>query len=139
MFWEMERSSATIPKDEEMSMPAIIAYMKYGLVNSDVLTAALLDIVRKEHVKREDDEVFKVVDWNASYKHERQLMAWLFDKIGADGVFSYTDLKEYLKKTENQKAYHADFEAWKKRDPSRSGGKPVKRAQSKAAGVPRCK
>lgn len=112
---EVERrfaSAHAVPK-QEMSLPATLSYMKQGMAGAETMTAALLDLVRKGYVKRENEDTFVAVDRNTEHKHEELLMQWLFDTIGTVGVFRFDDLATYTDDKANHKAYQEDFQAWK--------------------------
>ncbi|WP_100012567.1 DUF2207 domain-containing protein [Lentibacillus sediminis] len=112
---EVERRFAEahfVPK-EEMSMPATISYMKPGMAGAETMTAALLDLVRKGYVRRENEDTFVAVDRNTEHKHEEFLVQWLFDTIGTDGVFRLDDLTAFTDDKSNHQAYQEDFQAWK--------------------------
>ncbi len=112
---EIERRIPTasfIPK-AEMSIPATISFMHSGIIGAEGLTVALMDLVRKGYVKREDENTFRVVHRNTDHNHESDLIHWLFDTIGENGVFHLKDLEKYTKNESNQSRYQEDYEAWK--------------------------
>ncbi|SHN30069.1 DUF2207 domain-containing protein [Gracilibacillus kekensis] len=113
-LWEVERSSSPsyLLPNQEMSLPATMLYMRNMYANSDFLSAALLDLVRKGYVKREDDSNFTVVDSNTDHPHESILINWLFYKIGEKEVFSLTALESYTKNEDNHSTYNNDFHKW---------------------------
>lgn len=112
---EVERSfqMAYFVPEADMSMPAIISFMRSGIVGAEGLTASFLDLVRKGYVKRKDEETFVVADRDTDHEHERHLIHWLFDKIGKADNFHFNDLKAYTAKKSNQSTYRKDYETWK--------------------------
>lgn len=98
--------------EETMSLPATIYFMKSGMFQSEVLTAALLELVRKGHVKQTDEASFKVVNRNTTYEHERILIEWLFDEVGQDGSFKMEDLKTYTNNESNLETYQKNYTSW---------------------------
>src|SRR5690625_4801739 len=106
---EMERKFTEpffIP-DEIMSLPATISYTKgHPMVNSDVLTVALLDLVRQGFIRQEDEKTFEVINENAEHEHERHLIRWLFYKVGNDSIFTIIIIIEYTKDTEIAEYYN---------------------------------
>ena len=114
LLHEVDRTSSTVPSEGNISLTGIIAHMKYDVVNTDLLTASLLDLVRKGYVKHDGEKTFEVIDWQAEHSHETILLKWLFTKIGNDGTFMYSDLDQYLEHTKNHETFYQDFEAWKK-------------------------
>ncbi|MGY0694844.1 DUF2207 domain-containing protein [Virgibacillus sp. FSP13] len=112
---EIERRIPTvsfIPK-AEMSIPATISFMNSGIIGAEGLTVALMDLVRKGYVKREDENTFHVVHRNTDHDHESDLIHWLFDTIGQNEVFHLKDLEAYTKSETNHSKYQKDYEAWK--------------------------
>ena len=114
ILWEVERNSiqhSLLPK-EEMSLPATILHMKNISMNGDLLSAALLDLVRKGFIKRKNESEFVVVNHSTDHPHEEILIQWLFYKIGKDGNFSIDALDTYTDDKENIQLYHDDFVKW---------------------------
>lgn len=103
---------AFIP-DNKMSMPATIAFMGDNVLGAEGLTAALLDLVRKDYVKREKEHTFTVNHRHVDFEHEKLLIHWLFDTIGQDGVFQLNDLKQYTDNKKNHEKYEHDFDEWR--------------------------
>src|SRR5690625_4284073 len=113
---EMERkfTEPFFVPEEMMSLPATISYTKgHPMVNSDVLTVALLDLVRQGFIRQEDEKTFEVINENAEHEHERHLIRWLFYKVGNDGIFTIEDLKEYSKEEELAEKYQQDYSLWR--------------------------
>lgn len=101
--------------EETMSLPATIFYAtRTGFANVQVLTAALLDLVRKKVVKQTDQDAFEVIHQHPEYEHEKHLVDWLFYKVGQDGVFSVNDLEEYAKDSSSASTYQQDYHTWRK-------------------------
>ncbi|WP_226038512.1 DUF2207 domain-containing protein [Aquibacillus saliphilus] len=114
-LWEVERNSlqnSLLPK-EEMSLPAIIFHLRGGIIqNGEILSASLMNLVRKGFVERKGENEFTVVNSNTSHEHEGLLVNWLFYKIGSDGTFSISDLEKYMENEKNQTTYYNDFTGW---------------------------
>ncbi|KAB8129194.1 DUF2207 domain-containing protein [Gracilibacillus oryzae] len=113
-LWEAERSTSSflsIP-EQKMSLSAVILYMKNMAANSELLTAALLDLVRKGYAKRDGESTFIITDSNTDYQHESILINWLFYKIGENGVFTLSDLEAYTKDKKNHSTYYSDYHKW---------------------------
>lgn len=100
--------------EEVMSLPATIFYMKHDMVQPDVLSAALMDLVRKGYVEEKNGDSFKVMNRNTTHQHETLLIQWLFDEIGNDGTFKMEDLKTYTDVKKNQETYQKDYTKWQK-------------------------
>lgn len=88
--------------------------MNHDVVQPEVLSAALIDLIRKGYVEEKDEEILKVVSRETTHDHELLLINWLFDEIGNEGVFKAEDLEEYTKIKKNQKTYQADYLEWQK-------------------------
>lgn len=100
--------------EEEMSLPATIFYRKSDMVQPEVLTAALMDLIRKGYVEETHDDSFKVVNRNTTHEHELVLINWLFDEIGHEGIFKTEDVEKYTEVEENQETYQEDYLKWQK-------------------------
>ncbi|MFD0674674.1 DUF2207 family protein [Cohnella sp. GCM10027633] len=86
--------------------PAVVGYFMNGMVSSSDLTATLLDLVRKRHVdireiKSADgstsvDYSFKLSGKpiNGLQPHEKQLIDWLFKRIGRNGTVTMSGIRE---------------------------------------------
>ncbi|WP_054708740.1 DUF2207 domain-containing protein [Bacillus sp. JCM 19041] len=83
---EAGRTSATVPSDDNMSLTAIIAHMKYDVVNVDLLTASLLDLVRKGYVKHDGEKTFEVIDWQVEYTHEAYYSDGFLPRLEKTGI-----------------------------------------------------
>lgn len=95
-----------------LSMPATIQYMNNGVLDTHALTAALLDLVRKDYVVKKEDETFVVVNRQTDHMHEQMLIAWLFDMVGKNGTFRLSDLATYTKNKNNHESYWNNFMQW---------------------------
>ncbi|MDX8044975.1 DUF2207 domain-containing protein [Gracilibacillus sp. S3-1-1] len=111
---EVERRLSSlhyVPK-QIMSLPATILFSKQMLPSNEMISAALLDLVRKGYVKREDNDNFKLVNSNTEFEHESILINWLFHHIGNNGEFSTKALEEYVEDKNNHSDYHSDYAEW---------------------------
>src|SRR5699024_5274874 len=54
--------------EEIMSLPATIFYKKSNIVTPEVLSAALMDLIRKGYVEELEEETFKVVNRETTHK-----------------------------------------------------------------------
>ncbi|MEH7385012.1 DUF2207 domain-containing protein [Bacillus sp. JJ1521] len=95
----------SLPK-QELSMPATIFFTNHNyLPPGQSMAAALLDLVRKKMVKQVSEERFQLVNKAGVLPHESILIEWLFEKIGQNGEFSFSDLKAYSKNKKNSEKY----------------------------------
>src|SRR5690625_6973417 len=92
-----------------MSLPATIFYKKSNIVTPEVLSAALMDLIRKGYVEELEEETFKVVNRETTHKHELLLIQWLFDEIGDGNEFTIKDIENYTAVKKNQKTYQKKF------------------------------
>lgn len=99
---------------EKLSMPATILYAKGGLFSSEMMVAALLDLIRKGHVEQLSEKDFRLVDGEVEFEHERALIDLLFRKAGDGTNFNMDDLVSYTKNELNHPAYNEGFAAWQK-------------------------
>src|SRR5699024_9418354 len=81
--------------EEIMSLPATIFYKKSNIVTPEVLSAALMDLIRKRYVEELEEETFKVVNRETTHEHELLLIQWLFDEIGDGNEFTIKNIENY--------------------------------------------
>src|SRR5690606_35028289 len=94
-----------LPK-QELSLPATIYYTSPSYVpKGETMAAALLDLVRKKMVKQVSEEKFQLADQTGALPHETVLIEWLFEKIGKNGEFSFSDLETFSKDKKNSGKY----------------------------------
>ncbi|MFC0470890.1 DUF2207 domain-containing protein [Halalkalibacter kiskunsagensis] len=104
-------NDVVIPK-QTISLPTTILYMNYHQLLPEAIAAALLDLVRKGHVTKLENDRFRVVNRNGLFEHEHILVEWLFDEIGAKAEFSFDDLSVYLKNKKNHEKYQHQKSKW---------------------------
>ncbi|WP_034627914.1 DUF2207 domain-containing protein [Halalkalibacter okhensis] len=100
-----------VPK-ETLSMPTTIFYLNYHQFQSEAIAAALLDLVRKGHVKKIGDDKFRLVKGSGLLRHEQILTEWLFDEIGDQDEFCFDDLITYLEDKKNHQKYQRQKNMW---------------------------
>lgn len=113
-LWEVDRISLQnvfLPK-EEMSLPATILFIKSTVQNGELMSAALLNLVRKGFVIRKGEREFVELTKKTDHMHESLLISWLFHKVGNDGTFSVDDLDTYTKEKGNPQSYQDDYTQW---------------------------
>ncbi|PIC76590.1 hypothetical protein CSV74_09860 [Sporosarcina sp. P19] len=109
--YQMESNGFYVPAND-MSLPAVLLF-KNGVASVELMSAALLDLVRKGNVKQLSDEEFELVDANVRLEHEKQLIQLLFFQIGHDQKFTLSELKSYTKEQKNYEAFDKKFVMWK--------------------------
>src|SRR5690625_6348099 len=97
-----------------MSVSATIFYKKTNIVTPEVLSAAIMELIRKGYVEELKEETFKVVNCETTHKHELLLIQWLFDEIGDGNEFTIKDIENYTAVKKNQKTYQKKFLEWQK-------------------------
>ncbi|KGM46002.1 DUF2207 domain-containing protein [Neobacillus niacini] len=102
----------SVPK-QIMSLPATIYFTNNNYLQPQAMAAALLDLVRQRYVMKTADDQFQRIRSKSPFKHENILMELLFDKIGANQIFSLDDLTTYTKNTKNQVKYNSYQLEWK--------------------------
>ncbi|RFB13337.1 DUF2207 domain-containing protein [Bacillus sp. HNG] len=108
-----EMAHAGAPPKQVMSLPATIVFTNHNyLPQGQSMAAALLDLVRKKKVRQVSDEKFQLMDQDAALPHEEILMEWLFEKIGQNGVFDFSDLQTYSKNKKNSGKYSSFQMKW---------------------------
>ncbi|PIC86885.1 hypothetical protein CSV72_05755 [Sporosarcina sp. P20a] len=110
-YYQMESNGFYVPAND-MSLPAVLLF-KNGEASVELMSAALLDLVRKGNVKQLSDEEFELVDANVKLEHEKQLIQLLFFQIGHDKKFTLNELKSYTKEEKNYEAFDKKFVMWK--------------------------
>nr|WP_309100486.1 DUF2207 domain-containing protein [Fredinandcohnia onubensis] len=101
-----------LPK-QNLSLPATILFTNHNyLPQGQSMAAALLDLVRKKMVRQVADEKFQLMNQSGALPHESLLIEWLFEKIGQNGEFSFTDLEDYSKNKKNSDKYSSFQMKW---------------------------
>ncbi|MBU9721273.1 MULTISPECIES: DUF2207 domain-containing protein [Bacillaceae] len=98
----------------KLSMPATIVFTNHQQFLPETAAAALLDLVRKGHVKKLEENQFELVDRHNLLEHEELLVSWLFDEIGENELFSFEGLEDYTKIEENSDKYYQHQAQWQK-------------------------
>lgn len=98
---------------QELSLPATISFTNHNyLPQGQSMAAALLDLVRKKMVRQVSEERFQLVNQDNALPHEGILIEWLFERIGQNGEFSFSDLKAYSKNKKNSDKYSSFQMKW---------------------------
>ncbi|MUK87438.1 DUF2207 domain-containing protein [Ornithinibacillus sp. L9] len=102
----------SVPK-LEMSLPATIYYTHPFTPHNQLLTTALLELIRKGYVQSNNNqEEFLLVNRNTDHEHESLLIDYLFDKIGDGTTFRFDDLKTFTEEQSNHHDYYKFIETW---------------------------
>ena len=108
----IKRTTFNIPEDV-LSIPATIFFTKPTAQIDEVLTAGLLDLIRKGHIQEESDEKFILVNPNVKHNHEGMLINFLFDKIGNGKEFYLNNLVEFSQNQLNVETYRNFIMNWR--------------------------
>ncbi|MCF3944665.1 DUF2207 domain-containing protein [Oceanobacillus alkalisoli] len=104
---EHQYHAVSIVPKEILSMPATIFYFRNQVADhGDMLTAAMMDLVRKGNIESRKDGTYYLVHENTDLQHEILLIDLLFKKIGESRTFSFDQLEAYTKKTANQETFY---------------------------------
>lgn len=107
------KHTTPVPK-ETLSLPTTICFMNYQLLEPETTVAALLDLVRKGHVKKLENDRFRLVNKSGLLHHEENLVRWLFHEVGSGDEFHLDDIEMYLKNKKNHQTYQQLKADWEK-------------------------
>lgn len=107
-----EKDAQFVPT-EKLSMPAVIQYTNPFGQGPEMISAALLDLIRQGYVKQLTDTSFELIDRMGANEHESALIDLLFVRIGDGEKFSFTDLEAYTKDSKNHQGYGNGLMNWK--------------------------
>lgn len=103
---------SSIVPPEIISLSATIMKLRYQV--SGLIGISLLDFIRRGHVKKVegDDETFTLVNTDNMLPYEKDIVDWLFNKVGHDHTFRVTDMNEYAEDKKNATDYNQHMNAW---------------------------
>ncbi|WP_158599060.1 DUF2207 domain-containing protein [Planococcus salinus] len=119
-----------VPK-QKMSIPATIYYVKSVFLSPNATAAALMELVRKGHVKQVTEDIFELIDRNTEYTHEAALIELLFDHVGDGTSFDVGELENYTKDEDHAETYNELISQWTKGIADEVKGKHLYRKHSK--------
>lgn len=97
---------------EKLSMPATIQYTRSISHGPEMISAALLDLIRQGYVKQVTETSFELQDSTGANDHEASLIDLLFVKVGDGTTFTFDDLEAYTKDKTNHESYGESLVAW---------------------------
>lgn len=97
--------------ESAMSLPALLLF-KNGTASIELMSAALLDLVRKGHVRQLSDQEFELVDTDVQFEHEKKLIQLLFSQIGHDRRFTLQELTSYTKEEQHYQLFDDAYNEW---------------------------
>ncbi|WP_147804250.1 DUF2207 domain-containing protein [Alkalicoccus halolimnae] len=95
-----------------MSMPATMMYI-HQTVTPEMLSASLLDLVRKGKAMQEGEDGFRIKERDELLSHEIKLIEML-DDMSEENVFHLKDMASYLEKKENYETFKKKEAEWTK-------------------------
>ena len=108
-----EASETLFIPEQTLSLPATLFYTNSSYLPAEAMAAALMDLVRKGYVIKEENDHFKVGNLPQEIlKHEKHFIHFLFHEIGSNDEFSFEDLANYTKWTSNHEQYHSSKHKW---------------------------
>lgn len=108
-----EKDAQFVPT-EKLSMPAVIQYTNPLGQGPEMISAALLDLIRQGYVKQLTETSFELVDRISANEHESALIDLLFIRIGDGEKFNFADLEAYTKDPKNHQSYGTGLMNWRK-------------------------
>jgi uncharacterized membrane protein len=110
---ERETSETLFIPKQTISLPATLTYTNSYHHPAEAMAAALMDLVRKGYVIKEENDHFKVGSLPQEIlNHEKQFIHFLFNETGSNNEFSFEDLASYTKRTTNHQNYHSSQLKW---------------------------
>lgn len=103
----------TLPK-QTLSLTTTIYFTNHKQLLPETIAAALLDLVRKDHVEKLENNRFRLINRNGLLEHENALVEWLFVEIGTNTEFSFDELLAYTKNEKNHEKYQSKKLEWNK-------------------------
>ena len=112
---ELESYQSPLIPEQTMSLPATILYTNGSFSPAEAMAAALMDLVRKGHVRKTENNHFMIGEpIQKGLKHEQILLKFLFNEVGSNGEFSFKDLSAYTKVKKNHVKYQSNQTEWAK-------------------------
>lgn len=110
---EFTIDDAFVPR-AKLSLPGTIQYMKPLGNGPEMISAALLDLIRQQYVKQVTETSFELLTNEGANVHETALIDLLFFKIGDGKTFTFEQLEVYTKDSSNHGSYGLALAAWRK-------------------------
>lgn len=102
-----------VPK-ESMSIPALLHFTNSIYLSPNVISAAIMELMRKGNVRQLSEDHFELIDRNTDHPHEETLIGLLFDQIGDGREFTLEQVEEYTKNEDNHADYNEAIAKWNK-------------------------
>ncbi len=100
-----------VPK-ESMSIPALLFFANSSFLSPNTVSAALVDLMRKGHIRQLTEDRFELIDRKTAHAHEQILIELLFDQIGDGQEFTLEQVEQHTKNEANHESYNAAISEW---------------------------
>ncbi|MCM3610468.1 DUF2207 domain-containing protein [Planococcus sp. MERTA32b] len=102
-----------VPKGS-MSIPALLHFTNSIYLSPNVISAAILELMRKGNIRQLSEDHFELIGRNTDHPHEETLIGLLFDQIGDSREFTLEQVEAYTKDEDNHDAYNEAIDKWTK-------------------------
>ncbi len=100
-----------VPK-ESMSIPALLYFTNSSNMSPNVVSAAILELMRKGNVRQLAENHFELVHRKTEHPHETTLIELLFDRIGGGREFTLEQVEAFTLNESNHEMYNASLTEW---------------------------
>lgn len=105
---------AIVPKNR-LSMPATIYFTNGQGMDAHLMSASLLDLMRKGFIEQVEDGVFELRSMTDANAHEAVLIELLFRNMGDGKRYEVAQAEAYVKERENRKQYTELLGQWEQK------------------------
>lgn len=103
-----------VPKND-LSMPATIYFTNGQGTDAHLMSASILDLMRKGFIEQVEDGVFELRSTADANAHEAILIELLFQNMGDGKRHEVAQAEAYVKERENRKQYTENIGQWEQR------------------------
>lgn len=100
-----------VPK-ESMSIPALLYFTNSSNMSPNVVSAAILELMRKGNVRQLAENHFELIHRKTEHPHETTLIELLFDRIGDGREFTLKQVEAFTLNESNHKTYNTSLIEW---------------------------
>lgn len=100
-----------VPK-ESMSIPALLYFTNSSNMSPNVVSAAILELMRKGNVRQLAENHFELTHRKTEHSHEKTLIELLFDRIGDGREFTLEQVEAFTLNESNHEMYNASLTEW---------------------------
>lgn len=99
----------------------VIDYLFHKSITPDAMSASIMNLIYKKNIKVEEilsdkkkkDYTFYLLNENNINETEKNLIDFLFTKVGSDNKFTTIELKNYAKSTKTCEKFSTSYTTWK--------------------------